>query len=269
MRLWLKESGDSMKRRTLIITWVLFLLVALNGCKQRVTSADDLTFELVDGEITITGYVGTESELVIPNEIENRPVTKIGPYAFAGYDMTSIELPETLVEIGAFSFEDCNCMTEIEIPNEVEIIGEGAFSHCDVLEKVVLPTGLKRIDDGAFNHCQNMKKINLPTEMDYLGVGALAYCDALFQKEFRRTELNYVSYVEGTETYVLNETYTYAASAENEETRTAYSEYTGGSDVAVTATRYDDDGREVYAETILNDGSEIVTQWEYDEKIIR
>ena len=259
-----------MRRNLAIIVCVLLMLMVFSGCDQRVAPSEEWSYELIDGEVTITGYYGTERILSIPDEIEKRPVTRIGAYAFTKYDMTSIELPETLVEISAFSFEDCNCLTEIEIPSKVEVIGEGAFHHCDALERVVLPTGLERIEDGAFNHCGNLKQINLPTELDYLGVGALAYCDALNPVGYRRVSMSYtLEDLETGEIWTMgSEEYSYETGSKNEEMIHAYTHW--GWDTHVdTVNRYDEKGRKIYAEKIFSDpdgsNEKSETWWEYDD----
>lgn len=170
-----------------IVLFTMMIAVILSGCNQRITPTEDLEYDLVDGEITITGYLGTERELVIPDEIEDRPVTKIGEFAFAEYDMTSIELPETVIYIGAYAFSDCNCLIDMEIPEKVEIIGEGAFYHCDLLEKVAFPDGLQRIEAGAFNSCVVLDDINVPEDLEYLGAYSFGNCDRLLEKRGTET----------------------------------------------------------------------------------
>ena len=68
-------------------------------------------------EITISGYVGTESELVIPAFIGGSPVVTIGENAF---------------------FKK-NVLQSIVIPDTVTWIGEGAFKGCEILEDITLP----------------------------------------------------------------------------------------------------------------------------------
>lgn len=260
-----------MRKILLHIIWLSVLLVTLCGCNHRAESAENFSYEIVDGEITITGYHGTERELLFPDEIEKRAVTKIGAYAFSGYDMTSVKLPETLVAVEAYSFEDCNCLEKIEFPDGVTIIGEGAFSHCDALERVVLPKSIERIEDGAFYHCTNLKQINVPTELDYLGVGALAYCDILNPNNYKKTSMSYT--VEDLETGEVrttgSEEYFYESGSKNEEIIRAHTNW-GLEALVDIVNRYDEKGRKIYTEKIFwnpdgsNEKSE--TRWEYDHE---
>lgn len=248
------------------------LTFVLCGCNQRVTPAEELTYEMVDGEVTITGYLGTARELVLPQEIEGRPVTEIGAYAFAEYDMTSIELPDTLIEIGAYAFTECNCLTEIKIPENVEAIGEGAFYHCDVLRKVELPEGLKRIEVGAFNSCVVLENINITDNLEYIGAYALGYCDKLLENRCaKRPTVVYYEFSDGWDTTQKLQEYTYdsngsvlrevSVSEESETVLEFKNEY--GDDRIVKVAAYDENGELVYVETYdyHEDGKTVTTEY--------
>lgn len=59
------------------------------------TTAEGLVYEVNGESVTITGYTGNEASVVIPNEIEGKPVTAIGKAAFFNCgNLTSIEIPE-------------------------------------------------------------------------------------------------------------------------------------------------------------------------------
>ena len=71
--------------------------------------ANGFTWENNFSEITITGYVGDSNELVIPNKINGKPVTKIAEKAFNGFSsMNSIVIPRNINTIAYESFNDCN-----------------------------------------------------------------------------------------------------------------------------------------------------------------
>ena len=87
----------------------------------------------------------TVESLVIPEEIDGIPVTKIKSYAFEGATFTSIKLSETLKEIGNGAFWGCKGLTTIDIPKGVEDIGTGIFSLCDNIESIT-SSGVKGED---------------------------------------------------------------------------------------------------------------------------
>lgn len=97
-------------------------MMTVLGISVFAASADDLTYEVIDGKATITGCDMTvDGTLVIPETIDGYTVNAIGDYAFAG----------------------CVALDSISIPETVETIGEGAFDSCvsldgvDVLSKTV------------------------------------------------------------------------------------------------------------------------------------
>ena len=120
----------------------------LTGCYyQKVTPAEDFTYEFIDGEVMITGYTGSELDIVIPEMIEKRTVTIIGEEAFKGYDMNSIILPKTLVTVKKDAFYGCKKLKEIVFPESVtEVFGEYCLSDCENLESIHLPDTLKTFE---------------------------------------------------------------------------------------------------------------------------
>lgn len=87
-----------------------------------------------DGEIT--DYYGGEW-VVVPEEINGIPVTKIGEQAFFDLGITDVYLSEGLSVIGKSSFEGCNT-TSVDIPSTVKIIGDRAFANCAELLTVFI-----------------------------------------------------------------------------------------------------------------------------------
>lgn len=148
---------------------IAFLLTAITiclsfaGCGTPTSSSiEDFSYEFKDGEVTITGYIGTDREIVIPDTIEDRPVTVIGEKAFQGYDMTSIIIPNTITIIQKRAFDDCKRLEKIDIPDSVTEISYWAFCGCENLKEVNLGSGVKSIEQGAFVSCDSLKSIHIP-----------------------------------------------------------------------------------------------------------
>lgn len=70
---------------------------------------------------------------VIPNS-----VTSIRYYAFMGSSLTSIDIPNSVTNIGGRAFEYCQELTSVIIPNSVKSIEGYAFSYCDNLSSVTM-----------------------------------------------------------------------------------------------------------------------------------
>ena len=97
----------------------------------------DFEYEIKNNKVTITKYTGTSKDVVMPNKMENLPVTTIGKYAFADNKLTSIVLPKTLTTIGEFAFWT-NKLTSIVLPKTLTTICAGSFLDNE-LTSIVLP----------------------------------------------------------------------------------------------------------------------------------
>ena len=74
----------------------------------------------------------------------------IGDYAFYGSPLTSVEIPNTITEIGEHAFDWCTHLTHITIPNSISYIATGTFQSCSSLSSVTIPESVTFIGDNAF-----------------------------------------------------------------------------------------------------------------------
>ena len=82
--------------------------------------------------------------------------------AFSSFEkLTTINLPESLTEIGWGAFSHCINLKHINLPKNLQVINQYAFSHCKSLKEVVLPSTVTRIGKSAFVHCEALTTINL------------------------------------------------------------------------------------------------------------
>lgn len=94
-----------------------------------------------DGEVVLTGLTeegiaATENQrLVIPKTLGGNTVLAIADGAFAGQQITSVQLSEGLKEIGTGAFYGCN-LKNVEIPASVTYIGNRAFGANYRLEMI-------------------------------------------------------------------------------------------------------------------------------------
>ena len=122
------------------------------GMTAQAESYDDFTYEDNENGITITGYTGDKTELVIPGEIDGKKVTDIGTKAFYEYSsLTSVIIPEGVTNIGANAFYNCNSLTSATIPKSVTSIGFLAFGYCGGLTSIVVDKENKYYD--SRNNC--------------------------------------------------------------------------------------------------------------------
>lgn len=151
-----------MKKRLLLFALLLVTVMSLCACGSKETPAEDFRFEMINGEIMITGYVGTEREIHIPKKINDRPVTIIGEEAFSRYDLTYIAVPDTVTQIQEAAFAYCRCLEKVKISRNLEIINQNAFMHCEALTEIELPDTLQNIGVNAFNGCDKLEYLAIP-----------------------------------------------------------------------------------------------------------
>ena len=113
---------------------------------------EDYEYNILDNNtIEITGYIGYDTEIDIPDTIKGRDVASIGDESFSDmyiFDrdvIITVNLPTTLKNIGEMAFWNNDNIKEITIPNGVETIGGGAFGGT-ALEKLFIPESVKYCD---------------------------------------------------------------------------------------------------------------------------
>ena len=59
----------------------------------------------------------------------------------------------SVTKIGQDAFYSCSDLTSVNIPNSIIFIDSRAFGDCSGLTSVVIPNSVTTIDDGAFYNC--------------------------------------------------------------------------------------------------------------------
>ncbi len=101
---------------------------------------EEETVWTTDGAGIITGYTGTDIDIVIPIKIGNEYITKIGVSAFEGNtNITSVIMKDNITSIGNYAFRDCTSLVNIDFPDNLDSIGGEMLKGCISLKTVVLP----------------------------------------------------------------------------------------------------------------------------------
>lgn len=154
-----------------------------------------------EGQYSISAYVGTQTEMMIPAYIGGIPVTSIGYRAF--YDVTNItkaSVPDTVESIGRSAFSSGANITEITIPfigqkldgsypfgfifggsNGISIHVDGSVYWIPSSLKKVAVTKQAQVQNYAFAECAKFEEILLPTTITFVGDKAFYNCSSLKQ----------------------------------------------------------------------------------------
>ena len=122
--------------------------------------ATDFEYTINNDKVTITDYIGSATEVVIPAEIEGYPVTSIGDEAFRlDRTLTKVIIPETVISIEYGAFFQCELLVNVTLPNGIENIEDRVFSHCESLTNIIIPNSVMHIGNGAFYGCDSLKHV--------------------------------------------------------------------------------------------------------------
>lgn len=149
-----------MKRLTCLLA-LIALLCALPACggdeAPPATATAGLIYEAIDAETcALAGRgIATETAIVVTERAsDGKRVTAVLPHAFENdTTLTSLSLPATVRELGAYAFAGCTGLTSFSCPDALTVIGDFAFSRCAQLRNVFLGSSLQSVGDSAFYGC--------------------------------------------------------------------------------------------------------------------
>lgn len=101
-----------------------------------------------DGAAIIIKYLGIGGDIVIPAELDGKPVAAVG-YRF----------DETTEDYLIGAFQNCSGLTSVVIPDGVTDIKDNAFRDCSALATVTVPASVKVIWNCAFAVCPSLEAI--------------------------------------------------------------------------------------------------------------
>ncbi len=91
----------------------------------------DFEYALSGGEIAITGYAGSNSDVSIPETIDGYPVTRIGEDAFRGRtELTSVTIPDGVTFVGNETFSGCSNLKRVYFEGAAPQFGGDSCANC-------------------------------------------------------------------------------------------------------------------------------------------
>ena len=168
-----------MKKQMLLILSVLLSIIALSAGGEALTK-DDFTYTVLeDGTAEITGCMNPKGHVVIPDELEGHPVSRIGKAAFRDcWSLTGITIPDSVTFIGDSAFYDSG-LTSVAIPDNVTTVRDGAFWNCMSLKNATLGSGIREIGKDVFTGCSQLTAIVIPDGVTSIPESAFSLCTRL------------------------------------------------------------------------------------------
>ena len=169
---------------------------------QYISYGDYEVIVLDDGTYAIVNYVGLESDLVIPGELNGVTVSNIYDYAFKENNtIKNVTIPDGVNEIGLLAFYKCANLQTVRIPSTIKRIRAFAFGECFTL--TLYGDSNSPAEDYA-------KKYNVPfvstgegsgeiipdSNDEYYNVTPVPYTDTEYNINLYALDENYKGYVE-------------------------------------------------------------------------
>ncbi|MCR4647220.1 MAG: leucine-rich repeat protein [Oscillospiraceae bacterium] len=146
---------------------------------------DELETQLFEGmkyiitdenEVILCGYTDDIAEkLVIPEEIDGKPVTGFSQMAFYNCaKLKEVTIPATVTSFGMQTFLSCENLEKVSLPEGLTSIYEAAFAQCTSLKSVTLPSTLTELGNLVFSGCTSLEEVNAPACLTQFGEPAFS-----------------------------------------------------------------------------------------------
>lgn len=219
-----------MKKKIISVSAILICICLLfSGCDSVSTllsgENEAIEYKIENGEATVVSVPNqsTVTEIIIPDEYEGVPVTKIADFAAVNLEyVTVISIGKNVREIGNWALENNQHVTAFNVDDEneyfcdidgviytkdmktvvffppakegkyeisdgVETVRTKAFYKCQKITELVIPDSVKSIEEKAFFRCSAVTAITLSQNVEFIGKDAFSYCTGLTQIDIPST----------------------------------------------------------------------------------
>lgn len=134
---------------------------------------------------TIIEVLTEEQNIIIPDEINEKPVEKLDKRIFMNNkQIKNITLNNNLLRIGQSCFEESS-VENITFNTNLKVIAANAFKSCKNLTSINLPENLLLIGKNAFADCENLQEIYISKEVQNIDETAFVNCKKLIIKSVK------------------------------------------------------------------------------------
>jgi len=198
------------KTMTMVLAIIAIAIIGVStvSAQDRMTPNDERDFKFNASDGSITGYVGKDSRVVVPQKIGGKDVLQIGEGAFKGSNVVrEVVIPETCHMIGKEAFMKSG-LRSITIQSNLVSLGEGAYQETKDLHaflgnwssritkipaylyrysgltgELKIPNGVTEIGSYAFANT-GITSVTLPSSIKIIGDNAFSDCKTLTKVNF-------------------------------------------------------------------------------------
>ena len=130
-----------------------------------------LKYFVQNEEVIVSGFTDElPAVLVIPAEIEGKPVTGFTQFALAQCNkLKEVTLPDTVISFGMQTFWGCKNLEKVTLPSTLKSVYEAAFAQCTSLKSVTIPDGCETIGNLVFSGCTALTEVHIPASVTEFG----------------------------------------------------------------------------------------------------
>ena len=86
--------------------------------------------------------------------------------------ITSVVIPDSVIIIGEWAFQNCTSLRSVTIGASVTSIGDSAFMGCSHLTSIIIPDSVTTIGALAFFGCESLESVDIGYGVTDIGTGA-------------------------------------------------------------------------------------------------
>ena len=143
-----------MKKPISVLLSLCLMLTAFAGMATPASASEDFRYTVNENGTTVTGYIGTATEVTVPDTLGGKAVVAVGASAFEdNVSLVSITLPDSVTLIDEAAFMNCSSLQSICV-GAVKMVAYSAFHGCAALTAVSYvgsETGWKAVSIAAYN----------------------------------------------------------------------------------------------------------------------
>lgn len=145
---------------------------------------EGFAYKVIKGNVIIENLCNSNSKIIIPNEIDGKPVIGISGWGFAdSREIYSIKIPDSVVYLYGKAFKNCEELSTIKISKNLKYIGFDCFGNTQLKSKPAIYKAFDITERGLVCRDYLFKENEWSEEIDEIMPckSGYHYCTNLFE----------------------------------------------------------------------------------------